>query len=345
MSTVFSSRRDFIKAGALLSGGLALGLPSLVRAQASKKVEVLIDWLHQGPNCGFIVAREKGFYSEAGLDVNVSPGKGSGSTAQLIANKVADIGFVDGYVMGNSVSKGMKLKAVGSIFRRNPCAVIALEESGIKDPAQLLGKRIGIPVGAAQFQQFPAFTKGAGIDAKQIEVINVDPAGAAAALIGGKVDAIAGFAQGWVPSIEIKGGKKTNLMWFADRGVQVVSNGIVVHEDYLKANAETLKAFVPATIKGFLYTRKNPGEAAEIVKKYLATSEVAISRREIELAFQTWSTPKTAGKSLGWGSIDDWQSTVNILKEYGGVSSPLDAASLFTNDFVPEGADFVPQQG
>lgn len=338
------TRRDFLGEAAILAAGVLLGMPYYARAQTTDTVDVLLDWLPQGPNCGFHVAQQKGFYGQAGITVRISAGKGSGSTAQLVANGVAQIGFVDGYVMGNSVAKGMSLKTVASVFRRNPCAIITLEESGIEKASSLEGKRVGIPVGAAQFQQFPAFAKGAGIDKSKVEIVNVDPAGAAAALIAGKVDAIAGFAQGWVPSVEIRGNKKTNIIWFADNGVQVVSNGLVVRGDFLEGNAELLKRFVPATLKGFLYARQNPDEAAKIIKAALPTSDIAISRREMELGFESWITPQTAGKPLGWGSTEDWSSTISILKQYGGVSADLIAADLFTNDFVPQSAEFVPPQ-
>jgi len=58
----------------------------------------------------------------------------------------------------------------------------------------------------------------------------------------------------------------------------------------------------------------------------------------------TWVTPTTAGKPLGWMSAKDWEETVAVLKQYGGVTSPLAAAQLYTNEFVPAGAEFVPPQ-
>ena len=48
-----------------------------------------LDWLYQGPNAGFMIALEKGYYEQAGLNVEIGPGKGSGSTAQLVASKAA----------------------------------------------------------------------------------------------------------------------------------------------------------------------------------------------------------------------------------------------------------------
>ena len=81
-----------------------------------------------------------------------------------------------------------------------------------------------------------------------------------------------------------------------------------------------------------------------IVKKFSEATVPAISRREAELSYNTWVTPATAGKPLGWMSDTDWEATVAVLKQYGGVTTPLDARQLYTNDFVPTGNEFVPPQ-
>lgn len=333
------SRRNFISVAA----GAAVSAPQFVHARSLRQVTCLTDWLHQGPNNGFAVAKEKGFYSDLGLDVVLNQGKGSGSTAQVVANKAATFGFADGYVVGNSVSKGMNLIMVGAVFRRTPTAVIVLEDSPINEPKDLIGKTIGIPTGSAQFQQWPAFLQGAGLSGASIRIVNVDAAGAAPALIGGRVDAIAGFAQGWVPSIEIRGNKKTRLFWYADYGVNAISNGIIVHHETL-AEKQLVRNFVRATLMGFLYGRKNPDEMARIIKKYQEASDPRITKREAELSWSTWVTPTTRNKPLGWMAAADWDATVETLKKYGGVTTDLNPSRLYTNEFVPIEPEFIPPQ-
>ncbi len=335
---------DFSRGSALAAGALALPRPAVHAQAALKPVTLTLDWVFQGPNAGFVVAREKGYYRDAGLDVAIGPGKGSGSTAQLVASKATQFGFSDGFVVGNSVSKGLAIRSVASIYRRNPCAVVVLAESDIQSPKDLEGKSIAITAGSAQFQQWPAFMKGAGLDAGKIRVVNLDPAGVAPALINKQVPAIAGFAQGYVPAIEIRGKKDVRIYWYADYGVTAVSNGIIVHQDLLKSDPELVRAFVTPTIKGFIEARRNPDEAIELVKKYSQTIDPAITRREMEFSWKTWVTPNTRDKPLGWASDADWSETVNVLKQYGGVTTPLDAAQLYTNEFVPTGAEFVPPQ-
>jgi NitT/TauT family transport system substrate-binding protein len=340
------SRRRVITSSVAAAGAMALSIksPFVHAAPALKQVSMTLDWVFQGPNSGFMLAHDKGFYEQAGLDVSITAGKGSVSTAQLVASRATQFGFSDGYVVGSGVAKGMGIKSIGSVFRRNPAAVVVLADSGIKTPKDLEGKTIAITAGSAQFQQWPAFAKGAGLDASKIEIVNLDPAGVGPALISGKVPAIAGFAQGYVPAIEIRGKKPTRIFWYADYGVTVVSNGIIVHDDLIKSDPDMVRAFVTATIKGFLYSRKNPEEAVATVKKYLPTVDPQITLREMELAWKTWVTPNTKGKPLGWASDTDWAATVSVLKQYGGVTAPLQPSMLYTNEFVPSGAEFVPPQ-
>src|SRR5438045_2830080 len=143
------------------------------------------DWLYQGRNAGVMIALEKGYYEQAALNVEIGPGKGSGNTAQVVASKAAQFGFADGFVVGNAVSKGMNIRAVAGLYRRNPTAVIVLADSDIKTPKDLEGKTVAIATGSTQFQQWPAFVKGCGLDASKIRVTNIDPAGSPPALITG----------------------------------------------------------------------------------------------------------------------------------------------------------------
>ncbi len=127
-------------------------------------------------------------------------------------------------------------------------------------------------------------------------------------------------------SVEIRGKKEAGYFWYADCGVTSVSNGIIAHNDMIKDNPELVRNFVKASIRGFVYARQNPDEAAAIVKKYSESLVPEIIKREMELSWATWNTPNTKGKPLGWMSDADWAATVDVIKQYGGVSN-LDAKS------------------
>lgn len=339
------SRRRFLKTSTLAAASLAIPFtPLKSRAASLKPVSLTLDWVYQGPNAGFTTAHAKGFYRDVGLDVAISPGKGSASTAQLVAAKACQVGFVDGYVVGNGDSKGMNIKSIASIFRRNPCAIMVFEDSPIKTAKDLEGKTVAISAGSAVTQQLPPFYKGAGVDASKVKIVNLDPAGLGPALITGKVDAIGAYVSSYVPTLEIRGKKPVRILWFSDAGVIAVSNGITVHNDLIKSDPSLVRAFVSATLKGFLYARQHPDEAVAAVKSYQATVDAAITHRELEVSWKLWLTPNTMGKPLGWASEADWQSTIGVLHQYGGVTAPINSADLYTNEFVPTGAEYVPPQ-
>jgi NitT/TauT family transport system substrate-binding protein len=341
------SRRDLLKKAALTAGTATLTLAPYRAARAAgplKPVAMTLDWIYEGPNLGFLVAHDQGYYRDAGLDVTITAGKGSGNTAQLVANKATQIGFADGYAASNGIAKGMEIKTVASVYRGNPSAIMVLDDSPIKTPKDLEGRTLAMIAGSGQFQQWPAFVKGAGLDAAKIKIVNLTPPSLGPALISGQVDAIGGYVQSYVPIIELRGQKKVRSFWFSDYGVNVVSNGIIAHQDLIKSDPDLLRAFVPASIKGFLYARQHPDEAAASVKKYSETIDETIIKREFEVSWKTWVTPNTKGKPLGWGADADWTSAIEVLKQYGGVTAPLTTSQLFTNDFVPTGAAYVPPQ-
>ena len=335
------SRRRLLRAS--VAGAFALPFVAR-RSRAATSVSMTIDWVFEGSNSGFLIAREMGFYRDAGLDVTVGPGKGSGNTAQLVASKATQVGFADGYTCGNGISKGMAIKTIGSIFRKAPAAIIVLSKSSIKTPKDLESRTLGITAGSGVFQQWPAYVKGAKLDASKIKIVNIDPSGLGPALISGKVDAIGGYAASFVPSIEVLGKTEARLLWFADAGVNIVSNGIIAHNDLIKSDPDLLHKFVPASIKGFLYERQHIDEAVAVVKKYSPTSDPAIIKRGFEVSWKTWVTPSTKGKPLGWEADEDWASTIAVLKQYGGVTVPLTTSQVYTNEFVPSGAEYVPPQ-
>src|SRR5258708_19507804 len=136
MSGKRSSRRGFRRRGGAGLGAVPSGRAAGAQAKL-RDVTLRLDWVFQGPNAGFMVAQDKGFYAEAGLNVDIGPGKGSGSTAQLVASKATQFGYSDGFVVGNSVSKGMSIRTVAGIYRPNPTAVIVLADSNIKTPTTL----------------------------------------------------------------------------------------------------------------------------------------------------------------------------------------------------------------
>lgn len=332
----------WVTASAVLAFGLIATTPTYAQSSNLKDTTLQLDAGISGANSGFIVAKEKGFFEEAGLNVMITQGKGSGSTAQLIGAKQAVFGFADGFVVANSVSQGVNIKMVAAVYRRNPTAVVAVNGSGIEKPKDLENRTIALPTGVAAFQQWPAFTRGCDVDASKIRNVNIDQVSEEAALLAGQVDSIAAFAQSSLPALELRGeGKTFNTMWFADCGVSTVGAGIIVHQDTLAAQPEIIKPFVEAAIRGFIYARQNPQETVDIVMKHQPATDPEIVKREQELSWISWSTDNTKDLPLGKMSEDDWKLTVEIVNDTT-TGNKVTTDQVYVNDFAPENSEFVP---
>ena len=213
-----------------------------------------------------MVAKDKGYYEQAGIDVTIGAGQGSGSTAQLIANKADQVGFSDGYIVANSVANDMNIKMVGAIYRRNPTAAVVLAESGINGPRDLEGKNDGDSHRPGGLQQWPPTLKVAVSNASRTEIVNLDPAAAPAALMQRRVDGIPASLRASVPSIEIKGGQKAQILSGTQTVAWTSSATASSFTTTCCGRTRPDRDFVAASVKGFLYTRQQPDEAVDSVQ-------------------------------------------------------------------------------
>ena len=149
----------------LAVSALAFGLAG--GAQAQTPVKFQLDWRFEGPAALFLHPAAKGYFKNAGLDVTIDAGNGSGGTVTRVASGAYDMGFADMAALmefhANNVDAPNKPVAVMMVYNDTPASVMALKKSGIKTPADLSGKKFGAPVFDAGRRAFPIFAKANAI--------------------------------------------------------------------------------------------------------------------------------------------------------------------------------------
>ena len=132
-----------------LAAGLALGLP-LSAAQAADPVTIQLKWVAQAQFAGYFVARDKGFYKEAGLDVTIKPGGPDVAPPQVIAGGGADV-VVDWMPSALASRKkacpGQHLADLQEVGLELTCRA----DTGIKKPVDLKGKTLGVWYGGNEY--------------------------------------------------------------------------------------------------------------------------------------------------------------------------------------------------
>src|SRR4029077_4869970 len=124
-----------------------------------ERVNFLLDFTPYGKHAPFYAAIDKGFWRDAGFDVTIIKGEGSGTTISPYAAGTVDFAFADTPALIIARSRGVKVMAAGIIHDKSLYAFGTLEENNIKKPQDLQGKRVGASVGDANWVMFPAFAK------------------------------------------------------------------------------------------------------------------------------------------------------------------------------------------
>ena len=183
-------------------------------------MKITLNFLAAAPNAGFMMAKQMGLYEKAGINLTIEEGKGSGTTAQMVATGQTDVGFADAPAAMQLRTKGAPVKIVAPVLQTNGFAIISLEDSGIASPKDLVGKKLAVQPGTAQTTLLDAILAGNGIDKGKVDVINIDHGAFVGALLEKKVVAILGgghdlaLAQEHRRRVVVKTANPQYVQWF-----------------------------------------------------------------------------------------------------------------------------------
>ena len=283
-----------------------LALTSLVALADVTPIKFQLDWRFEGPSALFLVPAAKGYFKDAGLDVSVDAGNGSGGAVTRVASGAYDMGFADLAALmefqANNPDAPNKPVAVMVVYNNTPASVMALKKSGIQKPADLNGKRLGAPVFDAGRRAFPIFAKANKIDGVQWTAM--DPTLRETMLARGDLDAITGFTFTSLLNLEARGvaAKDVVVLPYADYGVKLYGNVIIASPKMIKEHPEAVKAFLKAFAKGAKEVIANPAQAIEAVKARDGIVNVALETRRLQLAIDTVINSPDA-RAEGFGQL------------------------------------------
>ncbi len=275
-------------------------------AHAQTPIKFILDWRFEGPSALFLAPVAKGYFKDAKLDVSIDAGNGSGGAVTRVAAGTYDMGFADLAALmefhANNPDAPNKPVAVMMVYNNTPASVMALKKSGIKTPADLTGTNLGAPVFDAGRRAFPIFQKANGIGTVQWTAM--DPPLRETMLARGDVDAITGFTFTSLLNLEAGGVKAADVVVlpYADIGVKLYGNAIIVSPKLLKDNPAAVKAFLQAFTKGARDVIAKPDDAIAYVKERDGIINVALEQRRLRLAIDTVVNSPDA-RAEGFGQV------------------------------------------
>ena len=307
--------------------------------QALEKVTYLTSFGTFGRDAYAYVAKEKGYFKDAGFDVDIKPGSGSGENIKQVVAGNANFTPIDltgGLLAAGGKDKVTGFTAVAGIQQRTMAAILTLDDTGIKAPKDLEGKTLADQPGSVVRNLFPTYAKLAGVDVNKVHWVN----GAAQTLMGtlasGKVAGIGQFVVG-KPTLEsIAKTKKAVVLPYSDVLQDLYGNVLITSSDYAAKNPDKVKKFSAALLKGLADSIDNPAEAGTIMQKYVKTAKPAGVAAELTL-MAPYVRSAASGVPVGALDAERVARSIAILQGSGQIDAGLKPEQVISFDLVPKG--------
>ena len=328
--------------GKLLAGSvLALAVGMSAMAKAEDDVRLRLNWMYYGSHAGFAFGKDKGYYKDAGINLDIRSGNGSGSAHRLVANGDSTFSYGSCGSMTKLASEGAPLVSVMVIDAMGTEAILVRPDAGVKDIKDLKGKALLTTSNAGVNTFFPIVLANAGLTEADVKITNVPDGALVSSYLQGAGDAVGmlGGLDDKPAEIKANGGAEPVAFPYSSYGVNQVGYCIVTTKDLLKNNPDLVKRFVQATIKSYEETGKNPEAAvasmADIVGGTM--NEDAGKTQALEVLKVTLGILYSAAnkdKVLGLNVDSDWADMVSLMKQYSGLDASADPKSFYTNEFI-----------
>ncbi|MER7269640.1 ABC transporter substrate-binding protein [Micromonospora carbonacea] len=301
-----------------------------------EKVTYLTSFGNFGRDSYAWVAKEKGFFKEAGFDVEIKPGQGTGAVIQTIVGGQADFGPIDltgGLLqLGNGQAKDFV--AVAAIQQRTMAAIVTVEGKNIASPKDLEGKKLADAPASVVRNLFPTYARLAGVDVNKVTWVNGEAQTLMGTLASGSVDGIGQFVVGQ-PTVEAVTKKKAVLLPYSNVMQDLYGNVLITSSKIAKEKPEMVKRFTAALMKGLEYSLANPQEAAELLKKNVDATNPAAAAAELQL-MAGYVRSNNSGTKIGTLDSGRVAKSIAILQGAGSLKQNLTPDQIIDFSLVPQ---------
>lgn len=299
-----------------------------------KKISIQIDGAAVPYYAPLYIAKEKGYFKEQGLDVEFY----YAAAAEIVKN-VASGNIQFGFPNADSVilakSQGIPVKVINTTYQNGLGALIFQSSSGIKEPKDLRGKKIGITsLGSPNYIQLQVMLEKAGMTIQDVKVEIIGTGAIVNALVSGQVDAIM-FSM--LRTIELKNQGVDVKEIRSDEFLPSHGNILIVGDKYLSENKDIVNKINIGLNKGLQYIIDgNVKEAVEIsIEKYAPNFKgkeeiVTTILNEVFIPY-LWQSENTKNNGLGYSDLNKWNNSIKVLKEYGIIEKEVNAKDLIEN--------------
>ena len=300
-----------------------------------EEITVVLDWTPNTNHTGLYIAQEKGYFEEAGLDVQIVQPPEDGAVLLTASGRAQfGISFQESMAAALCGEDALPVTAVAAVIQHNTSGIISRKGEGMDRPKGLEGHTYATWNGAIELGTVQEVMEADGGDYSKLELIPSTVTDEVSALKTKSVDSIWIFYAWAGVKTELEG-LATDYFAFADIDpvFDYYTPVIVAGNDFLEKNPETAKAFLSALSKGYEFAIENPEEAADILCK--AAPELD---KELVVASQKYLADQYKADAPYWGYLDAqrWNNFYQWVNDNGLLEGNVMLDKGFTNDYLPK---------
>ena len=320
-----------LRLAAALALGAMIALPGKANAE---DLSIRLDFSPWGVHAAMHLAKEKGWFEEEGLNVDIQDGRGSGNTLQLVNAGQVDVGQVQLGLLGGIREEGATTKSFAGFVRKTDLCVLVDETSEINAIEDLEGETLVVFAASPWAPYIDLFLEAGGLDRQSVEVMFVDPAALWGTYTSGRADGLMSTYSSALPVAE--GPRPSRCILASEAGLEFPSYGLVATEETIENRGEALEKLVDIQQRAWEHLKTNidDGVQAMLNQRSDADLDPDVLREQIRMTIEFFDTPATEDKPIGWQATEDWVAALEGMERAGVVEPGWNPEDYFTNEFV-----------
>lgn len=329
-----------LKDGGRLTVLLVAVCMALTASAQERQLRFTANWVFEASNAPFLLAVERGYFSDEGLNVTVDAGEGSSAVITRIASGRYQFGFGDINTMieFNSRNPNDQQRMVYMIYSGAPMGIVTMAGNGIEHPKDLEGRDVGAPVNDTAYRLFPVLASALDIDATLVNFDNVSPNLREPMLYRGQVDAIMSFpASSYVNLLELGADPEDILvMNYSDYGISLYGNGVIVPAKLIDEEPEVVEGIVRAVNRAWMDTIQDPQAAIDALVRRDSLIDSAMEMERMQFYFENQIITDEV-REIGLGAVDSerLRDSIGVVADVFGVENPPAPEHVFDSRFLP----------
>lgn len=285
---------------------------------------------------GLMLARDRGWYEEAGLDVEFRFLRGSTVALQVTGAGATDLGIAAPDTFLTGVAEGLPITAVANHIQENSTGVIVPGDSDVQELTDLAGHTVATAAASPEPAMLQGLLREGGVDPdSEVEFLYVDPQSKCTVMLTGEADACTGFDTFQYPQVRLQD-EDARFIPFSTPERPLPGHVIFARNEFLESEADAVRTFLEVAHRGYAAAEEDLEAVEQLWLELDPESDAEFNALSIGLSHEAMHSPRSEESGWGWMTAESWQGLHDLLVQGEVLEEPVELEGVWTNEYLPE---------